>query len=328
MLLAAVLGTVGGVSEVPYVALGPGPTYNTLGAVNGTDVIAIDGTQSHSTAGHLNMTTVSVSDGVTLFGALGRWLSGRHALVPREEIYPPDLTDEQVDRQNRQAFQDSEDNAAAAALRHLDYPTKVVVNTVVADAPADGRLMPGDMLLAVDGDEVSTADDVRTALADSKPEQRVQVRYRRGPVTGTTAVTLAARDDREHGFLGVEPVDHPDVQFEIKIRLADVGGPSAGLMFALAIVDKLTEGQLNGGEFIAGTGEIDSAGRVGPVGGVPFKMVAANEAGADVFLVPAANCLEAEQRAPDGLRLVRVEDLDSAVAALDTLRDGGDPPSC
>jgi PDZ domain-containing protein len=329
MLLAAGLGTLGGIGEVPYVALGPGPTYDTLGEVEGRIVVSINGQTTYPTAGRLNMTTVSVSDGVTLFDALGKWLSGRYAIVPREEIFPPTKTEEQVDQENAQAFQDSETNAEAAALSYLKYPTKVVVNTVVADAPAAGKLEPGDELIAVDGISVSSAEQVRELLGATTPGRQIEVRFQRGATTASAKATLAEHpDDNQRGFLGVAPANHPDVPFEITITLADVGGPSAGLMFALAIVDKLSPGELNGGQFVAGTGEIDSDGKVGPIGGIPFKMAAASEAGATVFLVPEENCLEARQRAPDGLRLVKVGTLTEAVEALDLLRAGRDAPSC
>ena len=329
VLLAALFGTLGGIGEVPYVALGPGPTYDTLGALDGTAVVTIAGEPTHPTGGKLNMTTVSVSDEITLFDALGKWLSGRYALVPREEIFPPDKTEDQVQQENARAFQDSETNAEAAALGYLKYPTKVIVNTVIADAPAEDKLQPGDELISVNGVKVSTADQVRAALTTTKPEQQVEVRFQRGPVTDTARITLAKRpDELQHGFLGVEPANQPAVPFEIKISLADVGGPSAGLMFALAIVDKLTPGELTGGQFVAGTGEIDSSGQVGPIGGIPFKMIAAKEAGATAFLVPDDNCMEARQRAPENLRLVKVDNLSDAVSALDALREGRDTPAC
>lgn len=328
MALIAIFGVLGGIGTVPYVALGPGPTYDTLGVVRDSTVITIAGAQTYPTSGQLNMTTVSVNPDLTLFAALGKWLSGRYSLVPREEIYPPDRTEDEVQQEQARAFQDSEEFAETAALTFLDYPTTVVVNRVVEDSPAVDQLEPGDKLLLVNGRAVTAAEQVREALDGTRPGQLIEVRYQRGPTTSTARITLGSRDDRDTGFLGVEPVNHPDVPFDITISLADIGGPSAGLMFALAIVDKLTPGELNGGRFVAGTGEITSDGQVGPIGGIPFKMTAAREAGATVFLVPAENCLEARQRAPDGLRLVKVDTLADAVASLDALRAGRDAPTC
>lgn len=329
MLLACGLGVLGGIGEVPYVTLGPGPTYNTLGDVDGRAVVSIDGQTTYPTAGRLNMTTVVVSDGVTLFDALGKWLSGRYAIVPREEYFPPTKTEEEIEQENVRAFQDSETNAEAAALSYLKYPTKVIVDTVVKDAPAEGKLKPGDELIAIAGAPISSADQMRDVLGGNEPGKQVEVRYQRGPTTGTVTVTLAEHpEEKQRGFLGVAPANSPDVPFDVKINVPDVGGPSAGLMLALAIVDKLSPGELNGGQFVAGTGEINSAGQVGPIGGIPFKMAAAREAGATVFMVPEANCMEARQRAPEGLRLVKVGTLADAVGALEDLRDGRDAPSC
>jgi PDZ domain-containing protein len=328
MVLTTVFGVLGGLGDVPYVALGPGPTYDTLSVTRGITVVDIAGQRTYPTSGQLNMTTITVAKNLTLFGALSKWLSGQHAVVPREEVYPPHQTDEQINQQNARAFQDSEAAAKTAALAYLKYPLKVIVNRVVPDSPSSGLLEPGDELISVNGQPVQSADEVRQALAETRPGQHVQVRYQRGPVTSTTSVTLGSRDDRESGFLGIEPANQPDVPFQIKISLADVVGPSAGLMFALAIVDKLTPGELTGGRVVAGTGEITSDGQVGRIGGIGFKMTAAREVGASVFLVPSGNCVEASRESPDGLRLVKVDTLSDAVTALDTLRAGGNPPSC
>ncbi len=327
--LAVALGLLGGLAPVPYVALRPGPTFNTLGEVEGKAVVEIKGAQTYPTNGHLNLTTVSVVDNVSLYGALGLWISGRSALVPRDEIFPPGLSERQVEKQNQQLFRDSESKAETAALRYLGYPTQVVVDPVAADGAAKGKLAVGDRLLSVDGREARTGQQVVDMLASSRPGQLVQVRFQRpGAAPQEVAITLGAGEQPDRGYLGVGVTDRPDVNFDIIISLADVGGPSAGLMFALAIVDKLTPGALAGNTFVAGSGEIAPSGEVGPIGGIPLKMIRAREAGASVFLVPAGNCAEAVQRAPEGLRLVRVGTLAEAVQALDDLRAARQPPGC
>lgn len=327
--LAAVFGLLGGVAPVPFVALGPGPTFNTLGAVDGKPVIKVQGEPTFPTTGHLNMTTVSVVDGLTLFGALGFWSSGRNALVPREEVFPPKLSEAEVEQRNTRLFQRSENSAEAAALRYLGYPSTVIVERVSAGGAAQGQLQSGDELLRVDGRPVDTAQQVIDALQGRAPGEAVELTYRRGDSPPrTVTITLGPGQQPGRGYLGVVVADEPDVDFDITISLADVGGPSAGLMFALSIVDKLTPGALADGTFIAGTGTIDASGAVGPIGGIPFKMLRAREAGASVFLVPAGNCAEAERRAPDGLQLVRVGTLDQAVRALDALAAGQPAPAC
>ncbi|MGH3997027.1 MAG: YlbL family protein [Pseudonocardiaceae bacterium] len=327
--LAMALGLLGGLAPVPYVALRPGPTFNTLGEVAGKTVVDIKGTQTYPTSGRLNLTTVSVIDNVTMYGALGLWISGRSALVPRDEVFPPGLSEQQVEKQNQQMFRDSESKAETAALRYLGYPAQVVVDQVVADGAANGTLTAGDRLLAIDGRETRTAQQVVEMLAGSRPGQVVQVRFQRlEAAPREAAITLGVGEQSGRGYLGIGVTDRPDVDFDITISLADVGGPSAGLMFALAIVDKLTPGALVGNSFVAGTGAIETGGEVGPIGGIPLKMIRARESGASVFLVPADNCAEAAQRAPEGLQLVRVTTLAEAIRALDALRAGQQPPGC
>ncbi|GGM41997.1 PDZ domain-containing protein [Longimycelium tulufanense] len=326
--LVAALGLLGAFVTVPYVALGPGPTYDTLGKFNDSEVVQIKGQPEQPVGGHLTMTTVSVSDEITLFGAFGLWASGRYALAPRDEFFPPDKSQKEVEQENTKAFRDSQTSAEVAALRYLDYPTKVLVGEVAKGGAVDGTIEPGDRLLEVNGRAVSRAEQVREALTDTKPGQQVPVVFRRDGERRTAQVTLGRAEDRTQGLLGVIPIDRPDVPFQIDIGLDEVGGPSAGLVFALAIVDKLTPGELTGGRSVAGTGEIDTQGKVNPIGGIPFKMVAAREAGAELFLVPADNCAEAASHTPDGLRLVKVSTLRDAVKALEDLQAGRSVPSC
>ncbi|CAL9625909.1 putative protein YlbL [Actinosynnema sp. ALI-1.44] len=322
------LGLLGGFARVPYVALGPGPTYDTLSQVNGADVVHIERQQTFPTNGTLTMTTVSLTDDVSLFGALGLWVSGRYALAPREEFFRPGESEQEVRDQNVKAFQDSQTSAEVAALRYLQYPMKVVAAEVTKGSAADNVIQPNDRLLAVNGKEVAQYEDVRTALEGTKPGDQVDITFQRESARQTARVTLGKQDDRQNGFLGVLPVDRADVDFDIKISLSDVGGPSAGLLFALSIVDKLTPGELNGGQSVAGTGEIDDKGNVGRIGGITFKMVAAHEAGAKTFLVPAGNCDEAKQHAPEGMKLVKVEKLADAVSSLEAINAGRDFPTC
>ncbi|WP_181782730.1 YlbL family protein [Pseudonocardia pini] len=327
VLLVVVVVGVGTVVRVPFVALGPGPTFDTLGDVDGTQVVAVDGTPTYPTAGHLNMTTVSVNDGITALSALGFWLAPDRRLVPRDTVYPPGQSTEDVDRANTAQFAASETNAELAALTQLGLPTRATVAEIVPGAAADGVLREGDTIVAVRGIPVATPDQVAGALQGTTAGQSVDVTYERAGSRADAQVVLGANPDRDQGMLGVRPGVEPATG-DITISLGDVGGPSAGLMFALAVVDKLTPGELNGGRFVAGTGTIDATGAVGPIGGIPFKMQAARDAGAAVFLVPSDNCAEAQANAPDGLQLVRVATLASAVESLTALDSGGTAPSC
>lgn len=324
-----VLGVVGSAVTVPFVALGPGPTFNTLGDIEGKQVVDVQGASVDPTAGNLNMTTVSVRDGLNIFEAFVLWADGRYGLVPRSEVYPPGVPRDQIDKSNEQDFKDSEDNAELAALHYLKYPTTVRLRTVAEDGPANGVLHKGDVLVSVGGKPVATSADVVEAVKASKPETVVPMVVRRDGVEQTVDVKVGARpDDNSKGYLGVTPEEVPQGPLDVTFNLADIGGPSAGLMFSLAMIDKLSPGQLNGGKFIAGTGTIDPTGKVGPIGGIQYKMIAAREAGAETFLVPADNCNEARQRIPDGLKLVKVETLTGAVQSLGDLNAGRDTVSC
>ncbi len=324
-----VLGVVGSAVTVPFVALGPGPTFNTLGDVEGKQVVDVRGATVDPTAGNLNMTTVSVRDGLNIFEAFVLWADGRYGLVPRSEVYPPGVPRDQIDKSNEQDFKDSEDNAELAALHYLKYPTTVRLRTVAEDGPANGVLRKGDVLVSVGGKPVATATDVVDAVKATKPDTVVPMVIRRDGVEQTVEVKVGARpDDNSKGYLGVTPEEVPQGPLDVTFNLADIGGPSAGLMFSLALIDKLSPGQLNGGKFIAGTGTIDPTGKVGPIGGIQYKMIAAREAGAETFLVPADNCNEARQRIPDGLKLVKVETLTGAVQSLGDLNSGRDTVSC
>lgn len=327
--VVVVLGLVGAFVQVPYVALGPGPTFDTLSKVDGTQVVAVAGTRTYPTDGELRMVTVSLTNGTTLFAALGMWMSGKYALAPREDYFQPGESEQQVEQQNVQEFKDSQSNAEVSALRYLHYPVSAVAQDVVSGSPADGRIKPGDKLVLVNGRKVNSAEAVQAALANTHPGQTVDVVVQ----TGTQAprdlrITLGKNPTGKQGFVGITPASHANVPFKITISLSDIGGPSAGLMFALAVVDKLTPGNLNGGLPVAGTGEIDDQGNVLPIGGIPFKLVAARDAGATVFLTPADNCSEAETHVPAGLRLVKVTSLRSAITELADLKAGRPVPGC
>jgi Lon-like protease len=326
-VLALLFGGLGATLPIPMVALGPGPTYDTLDAVGGVPVVAITGLPTYPTSGHLNMTTVAVTDQLTLFSALAYWASDGRQVVPRSTIYSPEKSDAQVQAENTEQFAASESNAEVAALNQLKLPTRVVVGEFTDGSPAAATLKVGDEIDTVAGKAVDSPSAVADALVDTKPGQTVQVGYARDGQPGTADVVLGASPDRPQGLLGVRPGIEPR-NGDITISLGDIGGPSAGLMFALSVVDKLTPGEITGGRFVAGTGTITQDGQVGPIGGIPFKMAAAKTAGATVFLVPADNCTEARSTAPSGLELVRVGTLADAVAGLDALRAGAPVTGC
>ncbi len=324
-----VFGVLLAVVTVPFVALGPGPTFDTLGEIDGKQVVQIVGTQTYPTSGHLNMTTVSQRDGLTLGEALALWLSGQEQLMPRDLVYPPGKSREEIENDNAADFKRSEAAAEYAALGYLKYPKAVTVASVMDPGPSVDKLQAGDAIDAVDGTPVGNLDQFTALLKNTKPGQEVTIDFRRkNEPPGIAQITLGKNKDRDQGVLGIEVVDAPWAPFAVDFHLANVGGPSAGLMFSLAVVDKLTSGHLVGSTFVAGTGTIAVDGRVGQIGGITHKMAAARAAGATVFLVPAKNCYEASSDSPPGLKLVKVETLSQAVDALHAMTSGSPTPSC
>ena len=324
-----VFGVLLAVVTVPYVSLGPGPAFDTLGEVDGKQVVDIKGTQTHPTSGHLDMTTVSQRDDLSLAEALTLWLSGQEQLMPRDLVYPPGQSREEIDKANDADFKESEHSAEYAALGYLKYPQAVIVAAVNDPGPSVGKLQAGDSVQAVNGTPVATVEQFTSYLKNTKPGQPVTVDFsRKNAPPGVAQITLGSNKDRKYGFAGLSVMNAPWAPFVVDFNLANVGGPSAGLMFSLAVVDKLTTGNLAGSKFVAGTGTIKPDGTVGRIGGIVHKMTAARDAGATVFLVPAENCYEATSDKLPGLQLVKVDNLGGAVNALHAVTSGGQPPSC
>ncbi|MEV7419832.1 PDZ domain-containing protein [Streptomyces sp. NPDC089919] len=326
--------------KVPYSEMSPGPTVNTLGDSGGEAVLQISGHKTYPTTGHLNMTTVRVTGAdydMNLVEAVYGWLAHDNIVVPHENLYPDGKTDEQSTQENAEEFSQSQESAKVAALRELNIPVsqRVVVASVVKDSPAEGRLHAGDVIRSVDGTPVKQPGDVATLVTKHKPGEKVEFvvvpakeaaaaeKARREPV-GTEKVTVVAgkAPDDGHAIVGIRAGTDHTFPFTVDIKLSDVGGPSAGLMFALGIVDKLTPQDLTGGKFIAGTGTIDDDGKVGPIGGIQMKTIGARKAGARYFLTPAENCAAAAKDTPDGLTLVKVATIDDAVKALQKISKG------
>jgi PDZ domain-containing protein len=338
LLLASVLALamtlVVAVARVPYVALAPGPTFNTLGADDsGKAVISVSGHPTYTDNGHLNMTTISVVTRLTLAQALRGWFRHDLAVVPRDVIYPPNESDQQVRQQDAADFKASQTSATTAALRYLGVngTVHVLVDKVTKGSPADGQVQAGDEFVAVDGQKVTDAKRLRALIGTRQPGQPVRLTLLRAKKTLDVTVGTTSTKDKDgtvRPIIGVETRERTDYPFQVTISLGDIGGPSAGLMFALGIVDKLQPGSLTDGRFIAGTGTIDDDGVVGPIGGIQQKLIGARRKGATVFLVPADNCKEALSSPPAGLKLVKVSSLKSALSELHNLDTGAATTPC
>jgi PDZ domain-containing protein len=331
-------------TPTPYAEMSPGPTVNTLGSYGGAKVIQITGRKTYPTTGNLNMTTVRVTGAdysMNLVEAVLGWARHDDKVVEHDTLYPQGQTAQQADQENAEEFTQSQDSAKVAALDELKIPvgSRVIVAAVVKGGASEGVLHAGDEIKAVDGNKVTQADQVATFVTKHKPGQPVvfsvvraaDVKLPSPPVDQVKIVTRQSADDGpKRAVVGIQAGIEHLFPFSIDIRLADVGGPSAGTMFALGIIDKLTPGSLTGGNFVAGTGTIDDNGNVGPIGGISLKTIGARNKGAKFFLTPADNCDEAAKDIPGGLTLVKVKTLDGAMAALKDIKAGDTKalPSC
>ncbi|MFT4029281.1 MAG: PDZ domain-containing protein [Protaetiibacter sp.] len=334
VLLAAVLAIlIVGISPAPYVVERPGPVYDTLGTteLDGEEVpvISVDGAQTFPTDGSLDLLTVyldgSRDDPIDWFDVLVAWLDPSRELTDIDLVYPEGQSDEEADEESALDMQQSQQSAVAAALGELGiaYQTGVSVGSVSVGTPADGVLEPGDELLAIDGTAVASDAELRSAIADAGVGAVLAIDIRRDGSESTVEVTTVARSaDDDTPIIGVVPLESYTFPFQVDINLGDVGGPSAGMMFALGIYDTLTPGALTGGEHIAGTGTIDAAGEVGAIGGIRQKMIGARDAGAEWFLAPADNCSEVVGSIPDGLEVFSVSTLEQAIDLVEAIGDG------
>jgi PDZ domain-containing protein len=264
---------------------------------------------------------------LTLLEAVLGWVMDDQAVVPREVIYPPDMSREETEQRNAEDFANSLSAAQIAALTHLGYSPVVAVKEVLDSSPNADRLKAGDIITAVDGVPISDPEGLLTAIRSKPAGSTLTFSLTRDGEPLTVEVTTTADEDGVPR-VGFAPEVRSSAPFTITIPIEGIGGPSAGLMMALGIIDKLSPEDLTGGRIIAGTGTIDEKGAVGPIGGVPQKIIGAVDAGATVFLTPRDNCAEAVRNARPGLLLVQVDSLESALTALETLREGGTPTLC
>lgn len=333
LLIAVVCGLLLAMVPSPYVIEQPGPVFDTLGSAknaDGTEVplITIEDQKTFPTDGSLNMLTVSVvgnpDQRVSWLQVAGAWFNPDKAVVPLEAVFPPNVTTEQRNTENQAAMVDSQQEAIAAALTHqgIGYSTNVAVMSLTSDSAATDILKPNDQIIMVNGAPIADITDLRAALKANGAGNPAAFGIVRDGEDATVEITPVEKDGAV--IAGINVKTDYEFPFPVTIELNNVGGPSAGMMFALGIIDKLTPESLTGGADIAGTGTIDPAGTVGPIGGIQQKMVGAKDAGAKWFLAPAANCNEVTGHIPDGLHVFAVETLDDATTALDAVSSGQD----
>lgn len=324
LALAAVLSSPA--VPVPFAAEGPGPLFDVLGDIEGNEAVVVRGGDPDPSGGELNMTTVAVQHRLSLAQVMGMWADPDQRVVPIEAVFPPGLSQDDVKERNALMFSDSEANATASALRQLGLPIEVTVALVSEGGAAEGVLEEGDVLRAIDGKEVDRPETLQRTVAGHAPGDRVTLDVVRDGREESIEVDLGEHpDDDSTAFLGIGMAAQPKGDVKVEYNVSGVGGPSAGLMLSLAVVDKLSPGDLTDGRTIAGTGSIDGVGVVGPIGGITHKIAAAREGGAEMFLVPSENCSEALTAEAGDMKLISVKTLDAAVEAL---KDPAAAPAC
>lgn len=335
-LTLVVLVAVAAILPVPYVLLRPGPTFDTLGSYDGEELITITGASTYPTNGALKLTTVGESGGpfgsVSLAEAFWGWVNPSVAVIPERLLYPTTVQRGEVEEENSADFLDSQSQATAAALRYLDEPVEQVVQvrSVATKGPSNGKLEPADVIVSIDGQQPKNAKQSASIIQTKKPGDVIVFVVERDGKKLTEKVTAqASAKEPSEAAVGITVTNSfQGEDITVEFGLQQVGGPSAGLMFSLGIVDKLTKPSLTDGLTIAGTGTIDANGVVGPIGGIQQKVVGAKRDGATYFLTPSRNCVDAAAAVPAGLTLVKVDTLTDAVNELDNIRQGKPTTSC
>ena len=341
LLLAVGLVVAGATVRVNKVIEAPGPTWNVLAAVPGDDsdqsVITVTGAQTYPAEGALRMTTVSVSGcpgyPVTLFDVVGAWLSPNKTILERDQVCPPSLSQQDVEETNQAQMTSSQNTAVVAALMETGMATRMVL-TVEGTGPdqTEGLLQKGDVLTSItpaggQATPTTTYTALRELLTTIPAGTAVELGIERdGEPMTVSLTTITPPDansdgspDSEGSLLGVYLSAEADSDIEATFGLSKVGGPSAGSMFALGIVDELTPGDLTGGKDIAGTGTIALDGSIGPIGGIEQKMAGAKTDGSGYFLAPASNCADVVGHVPDGLEVYAVSTLHEAVTTVEAI---------
>jgi PDZ domain-containing protein len=317
-LLVAAAVIVGSILfTLPLFTLYPGPTPDAA------DLIKVKAPQIYKSKGSIHITTVRL-DEANLLKVLQGWVDPAIDVVPRSAIYPPDQTREEHDAELAAEMDLSQYSASVSALRELGFgldPDGALVRATLKDSPAAKSLKPGDVIFSVDGKTIATPEELVAAMAGLKVGSRVKFGVRRGQgVQNFELGTIASDEPDLRAIVGVEVLQDFKLPFAIDIDSQNIGGPSAGLVFAVSIVDQLDPDDLTHGKVIAGTGEIDYNGSVKPIGGIEQKIAAAERIKAGVFLAPEQEVKQAQAAVRSKMSVIGIRNLHDAVDALRRIR--------
>ncbi len=308
-----------------YVIQRPGAVFNVMAEVDGKQVITSVELTSYESDSRFDVTTISLlgnrESNPNWIQVLFAWADPDQVVLPLDEVFPPSKTTAEVRAESTAQMEISQQDAIAVALGHLGYevPRRLYVNAVVADTPAAGLVIAGDFVISAGGVKVATFEELREQITKTEGAEMELTVERDGKLV---QLKLAPQPRDDSYYIGAMVGYTYEFPKKVELQLGDVGGPSGGLMFTLGIVDRFTPGSLAKDSHVAGTGTISGEGNVGPIGGIRLKMVAAERAGADLFLVPDGNCEEAEGFVPQGLAAVSVANFEEAILAIENLNAG------
>jgi PDZ domain-containing protein len=310
-------------APIPFVFFKPGVPDNVAGKI-----ISIKDAKTYPINGKLFITSILVTNPDSpVFGAetLVNWAIGPHVVLPKESVYPPIQPAKKIERDSRNEMESSKVTSTAAALRYLGYDFDEVyyVSDIRDYSDAIKKLKIGDVITEIDGKEINQIEEIRTSYAKKRIGDSLLITVERKDENGkvtlvTTRVILVENldiEEKERPAIGILVGTSARFPIDVDFNLPGVGGPSAGLIFAVGIVEKLTEEDLVRGRKIAGTGTITASGKVGGIGGIEEKMVGASRIGATIFIAPRENCPDIEH-VPKGLKVIPVSTLSEAIEAL------------
>lgn len=334
--IAAGAVLLAGVIPSPYVIERPGPTVDVLGSIEiekgePRPVIEIDDVDVFEDEGSLRLLTVSISGSrehpKSWLSLLPGLVDPAQQILPVDEVYPEGESEEERTEYNAALMEDSQEKAAAAAFEYLgnQVPVTLTVAGVADGSPSDGVLQEGDVILAVgDLSDVSYAQ-LREEIARNGAGTPLKIAVERDGERVDLDITPELPEGGEEPMIGAVLQTDYDLPHEVDIALADIGGPSAGLVFTLGLIERLTPDSLLDGQQVAGTGTINASGQVGAIGGLEQKMWAASRAGSELFLMPLANCADLPEEIPGDLHVAPVATLEEAVAAIEASAAGEEP---
>jgi Lon-like protease len=318
------------VVPVPFVSWSPGGTRDTLGNVGQEPMINVQGIDTYPTTGRLDMTIVAITPADAQLSLpqalLAYWLPHRDAL-PREAVYAPGKSAEEVENEDADMMETAQDDAVVAALRADSRAVTAMpaIYSVTVGGPAHKLLLPGDLVVSVDGIATPDVEAVAKRIRAHSIGEKVRFVVIRDKVqTDVNVTTVESNVQSDVPVIGISLATgyryDPDISFDLGQQ---IGGPSAGLVFALAIYDKITNGPLLADRHLAGTGKITPNCDVEAIGGVQEKIAAAEKAGAVAFFVPAGNCRDLAG-VRTNMALIKVGTLKNAIDAVQTLNVSGD----